>query len=273
MRQSTSFSSKHTLTKINSFFESYAICVISLNVTITIYFFLLDFSSNTLLMALLWSLCITIIIDIMYHRYYAHKSFKFKNDLIRKILSVLTIVGGTGSYITWVAIHRYHHKFSDTDKDPHGPNNHSLKDHILLNFTIPQNVYKYATDLLKDPFNKSLYKNYWLIYLPSLCILLLVDLHFAFVIFAFPTTVNFINSYISTYILHKNILGNYKNYKSKDNSYNNRIINILTVGLNGLHNNHHYDPSNYNFAKTPQEFDLSAYVIKHLMDTNDRNTP
>jgi stearoyl-CoA desaturase (Delta-9 desaturase) len=269
MRRATSFNNKYTLTTINSFFESHAIYAISFNVLLTLYFFILDFSINTLLIASIWTLFITIVIDIMYHRYYAHKSFSFKNDTIRKILSILTIFGGYGSYITWTAVHRCHHIFSDTDKDPHGPNNHSLKDHLLLNFTIPQNVYKYATDLLRDPFNKTLHKSYWLIYLPALFILSLIDIHLAFVMFAFPTTVNLLNSYLSTYTLHTKIPGNYKSDGSKDNSYNNRIINILTLGLNGLHNNHHKDPSNYNFARTKSEFDLSAYFIKPLTDTND----
>lgn len=269
MWQSTSFSSKHILTAINSFFESHAIYAVALNVAITLYFLLLNFSLDILLIASLWTLFITIVIDIMYHRYYAHKSFKFKSELIRKTLSVLTITGGYGSYITWAAIHRCHHRFSDTDKDPHGPNNHSLKDHILLNFTIPPNVYKYATDLLQDPFNKFLHKNYWLIYLPNLIVLCLIDLHLAFILLAFPTTINLLNSYLSTYTLHTKIPGNYKSHNSKDNSYNNRLINIFTLGLNGLHNNHHNDPSNYNFAKTKAEFDLSAYFIKPLTDTND----
>ena len=269
MRQTTSFNRKHSLTSLNSFFESRAIYAVAINVAITLYFLLLNFSLDVLLIASLWTLFITIVVDIMYHRYYAHKSFKFKSELLRKILSILTIAGGTGSYITWAAIHRCHHRFSDTDKDPHGPNNHSLKDHILLNFTIPPNVYKYATDLLRDPFNKFLHKNYWLIYLPSLIILCAINLHLAFILLAFPTTINLLNSYLSTYTLHKKIPGNYKSHDSKDNSYNNRLINIFTLGLNGLHNNHHSDPSNYNFAKTKAEFDLSAYFIKPLTDTND----
>ena len=105
MWQSTSFNRKHTLAGLNSFFESHAIYAVVINVAVTLYFFLLNFSLNIFLIASLWTLFITIVIDIMYHRYYAHKSFQFKSDTLRKTLSILTIAGGYGSYITLSLIH------------------------------------------------------------------------------------------------------------------------------------------------------------------------
>jgi stearoyl-CoA desaturase (delta-9 desaturase) len=44
----------------------------------------------------------------------------------------------------------------------------------------------------------------------------------------------------------KGIIG-YRNYATKDNSYNNFILGYLAWGQ-GWHNNHHYDPKNFNFG-------------------------
>lgn len=52
------------------------------------------------------------------HRLWAHKSYKAKSPL--KILLMLLNSGANqGSIYHWSRDHRLHHKFSDTDLDPH----------------------------------------------------------------------------------------------------------------------------------------------------------
>jgi fatty-acid desaturase len=55
-----------------------------------------------------------------YHRLLTHRSFKCPIwwEYLGTVLANFSI---TGSAITWIAIHRKHHKFADTSQDPHSP--------------------------------------------------------------------------------------------------------------------------------------------------------
>ena len=57
---------------------------------------------------------------ITYHRYWSHKSFKFRSKAMKYLFSIFAIMSGTGSALGWAGIHRLHHKHSDTiGEDPH----------------------------------------------------------------------------------------------------------------------------------------------------------
>ena len=74
---------------------------------------------------ILLSIAMYFIIDclgvvITYHRYWSHKSFKFKNKVIKYLFSTFALMSGTGSALGWAGIHRLHHKHSDSiGEDPH----------------------------------------------------------------------------------------------------------------------------------------------------------
>jgi stearoyl-CoA desaturase (delta-9 desaturase) len=57
-------------------------------------------------------------INIGYHRYLAHKSFEM-TPWFRYLAVFIGIPAGTP--IQWAGNHRQHHKFTDTEKDPHSP--------------------------------------------------------------------------------------------------------------------------------------------------------
>ncbi|XP_033123138.1 stearoyl-CoA desaturase 5-like [Anneissia japonica] len=52
------------------------------------------------------------------HRLWAHRSYKAKWPL-RLMLAVLTLIAHQNSAYEWSRDHRVHHKFSETDADPH----------------------------------------------------------------------------------------------------------------------------------------------------------
>ncbi len=54
------------------------------------------------------------------HRLFAHRSFKASRAL-KIALAVAGSMALEGSMISWVAIHRRHHMFSDQPGDPHSP--------------------------------------------------------------------------------------------------------------------------------------------------------
>jgi stearoyl-CoA desaturase (Delta-9 desaturase) len=62
-------------------------------------------------------------ITIGYHRLFTHRAFEAKR-WVRYTFAVLGSMAVQGSVIDWVADHRKHHAFTDTDGDPHSPHGH-----------------------------------------------------------------------------------------------------------------------------------------------------
>lgn len=94
------------------------------------------------------------------HRYFAHRAFK-TNPTTRNILAILGCMTAQGPLISWVAVHRRHHEYSDKQGDPHSPNLHgggffgTLRGlwhaHVgwLVNHEYPNPVH-YASELVGD---------------------------------------------------------------------------------------------------------------------------
>jgi stearoyl-CoA desaturase (Delta-9 desaturase) len=62
-------------------------------------------------------------ITIGYHRLFTHRAFEAK-PWVRYTFAVLGSMAVQGSVIDWVADHRKHHAFTDTEGDPHSPHGH-----------------------------------------------------------------------------------------------------------------------------------------------------
>jgi stearoyl-CoA desaturase (delta-9 desaturase) len=60
-------------------------------------------------------------ISVGYHRLFAHASFKAV-PWVGALLAVFGAMAGQGGVISWVAIHRMHHEYSDRHGDVHSPN-------------------------------------------------------------------------------------------------------------------------------------------------------
>ncbi len=99
-------------------------------------------------------------ISVGFHRLLTHRSFKAK----RALKIGLTVAGSMaieGSAISWVAIHRRHHMFSDQLEDPHSPHRYGpgavgtlkgfLWAHVGWLFAMdPTDTGRFAPDLRRD---------------------------------------------------------------------------------------------------------------------------
>ena len=63
------------------------------------------------------------------HRLWSHRSYKAK-DTTRFLLMLIISMSNQGSIYHWVRDHRVHHKYSDTDADPHNINNGFFFSHL-----------------------------------------------------------------------------------------------------------------------------------------------
>ncbi|KAL6420108.1 hypothetical protein ACFW04_013487 [Cataglyphis niger] len=74
--------------------------------------------SATIIWAIFLGLLSLEAISLVAHRYYSHKAFK-PTRLLKIILFFFQTMAGQNSIFTWTTDHKLHHKYSDTDADPH----------------------------------------------------------------------------------------------------------------------------------------------------------
>ena len=95
---------------------------------------------------LTYMLVVFIGITLGYHRYFSHKEFEASAWQEVVMLSLGIVCGGRDP-ISWVGVHRMHHHFADTEKDPHGTGWTAFFSTWRVN-SIPK---KYVKDLYNNP--------------------------------------------------------------------------------------------------------------------------
>ncbi len=212
----------------------------------------------------------------IYHRYFAHRTYK----LNRFWQLIFAVFGGTCSQrgpLWWAAHHRYHHRYSDTEADIHSPVQHGFWwSHMGwfsadVSFRTP---YEYIKDFAK--YKELRFLNRFDIMMPIATAVavfyfgkllawqlpmlgvtgpqLLIWGYFISTLILFHATVS-INS-----LTH--IWGG-KRFKTKDESRNNWILSIITLG-EGWHNNHHRYPAAARQGFFWWEVDVTYYILKLL---------
>ncbi len=213
--------------------------------------------------AILYWLTACIGITLGYHRLVSHRSFE-----VPKWLEYVLVFCGTlaceGGPISWIGLHRIHHKYSDHDGDPHDSNKGFLWSHLGWMFVqnpANQHIYKYTKDIQDDRFYQFC-ENYFIPIQFVLGLLLfwwggwslVVWGIFLRLVLVFHVTW-FVNS-----ATHK---FGYKSHESNDNSRNCWWVALLTFG-EGWHNNHHAYQYSARHGLQWWEIDLTWITIKIL---------
>jgi stearoyl-CoA desaturase (delta-9 desaturase) len=178
------------------------------------------------------------------------------------------VLCGQGSPITWTALHLQHHAHSDTLHDIHSP----LKGfwNSVLLWPIKEHDHNLPSPkyLMRDQTILFAHKNYFFIWYSLIVVTAVINPLITIYFVLFPAGLSLIHANLFTnYLPHRYFPGNYRNYDTTDNSYNNKFISYYQWG-EGLHNNHHQSMSNYNQAHKPGEFDIAAWVIKRVLQTS-----
>ena len=189
-------------------------------------------------------------ITVTFHRNFAHRSYK-TYSFLEKLFTIFGCLGGTGSSIGWVAVHRTHHKFSDKNLDPHSPHTGSIWGLFINKYNFDFNKWV-VRDLITNPFHKFLHDYYYLLILFVSLILLMFGLKYFIFILAIPMFLNMLASSLSVYLGHS---WGYRTWEIEDKSVNN-WLNALLVWGEGWHNNHHRKASNYTFKNKWWEIDI-----------------
>ena len=199
-------------------------------------------------------------VTLGYHRLLSHRSFKVPQWIARFFATCGALSAEYGP-ITWSGIHRQHHKYSDTDPDPHDMNKGFWWSHIgWMFYDVPaeKNVRKYTADLRQDPYFRWLDKWFLLLQIPLGLTLYLIG-GWSLVLWGIPLRLAVV--YHVTWLVNSatHTWGE-RPYDTEDNSRNNKWVAVLTFG-EGWHNNHHAYPSSAKQGLQRGQIDLTWYHI------------
>ena len=199
-------------------------------------------------------------VTLGYHRLLSHRSFNVPQWLARFFATCGALSAEYGP-ITWSGIHRQHHKYSDTDPDPHDMNKGFWWSHIgWMFYDVPaeKNVRKYTADLRQDPYFKWLDKYFLILQVPLGLTLYLIG-GWSLVLWGIPLRLAVV--YHVTWLVNSatHTWGE-RPYDTEDNSRNNKWVAALTFG-EGWHNNHHAYPSSAKQGLQRGQIDLTWYHI------------
>ncbi len=206
------------------------------------------------------------------HRYAAHRSFTMSR-FWERFFYVFAWISQGATYMSpraYAVMHRMHHAYADTPKDPHSPSNHKNL------FSMMENTRKIYTACYWDNievekrFKKDVpdwpWFDAWADSRTAKVLWILFYIGF-YVYFAtspwlyllLPMTIlmNPAHAVIVNWFGHK--IG-YRNYELKNTSTNLYPFDIFFLG-ESYHNDHHRNPSSINMGTKWYEIDLTYYII------------
>lgn len=209
----------------------------------------------TTLFAFLMYKCSGLGITAGAHRLWAHRSYKAKWPL-RLILIIFNTIAFQDAAIDWARDHRVHHKYSETDADPHNAKRGFFFSHVgwLLCRKHPEVKKKGKgidlSDLQSDPI-VAFQKKYYIILMPLLCFVMpaLIPMYLwdetfmnAYLI---PVVLRYVFTLNVTWLVNSaaHLFGN-KPYDKTINPSENKGVAMFAFG-EGWHNYHHVFPWDY----------------------------
>jgi stearoyl-CoA desaturase (Delta-9 desaturase) len=198
-----------------------------------------------------------------YHRYFSHRAYR-TSRVFQFVLAFLSQSSAQKSVLWWAAKHRHHHLYSDTVMDVHSPGHkgffYSHLGWIFARVNDKADLTKVA-DFACYPELMWLHRHELV---PPLLLALL-----SFVVSGWPGLV--VGFFLSTVLVYHatfciNSLAHVhgrKRYVTGDDSRNNWLLAVLTMG-EGWHNNHHAYQSSVRQGFQWWEIDATYYVLKAL---------
>lgn len=205
-------------------------------------------------------------IGLSYHRLLTHQGFRVPKWLEYFLAFWGTLALQSGP-ITWVATHRKHHKFTETDDDPHSPRGGAVWSHIgwILQgegqIKDEAGMMRYAPDLMKDGVYRLLNDYYWV---SSVLVGIGLMAIGGWSMVLWGIFLRTVFGWHSTWLVNSatHIWGS-RRFDTHDDSKNNILIAALTFG-EGWHNNHHANPRSARHGIAWYEFDLNWMQIRLL---------
>ncbi len=198
-----------------------------------------------------------------YHRLFSHRAYS-TSRAFRFVLAVLAQSTAQKSVLWWAAKHRHHHLHSDTEFDVHSPRHTGfLYSHLGWIFSRRHDTFDEAAvaDLVRYPELRWLHK-YELVPAAVLALLcfLIAGWSGLFVGFFWSTVLVYHGTFCINSLAH---VSGRKRYVTGDDSRNNWLLAVFTMG-EGWHNNHHAFQSSVRQGFRWWEIDPTFYILKAL---------
>lgn len=211
-----------------------------------------------------------------YHRYFSHRSFKTSRTA-QFLFAMLGAAAVQRGPIWWAAHHRHHHAHSDRHEDPHSPSQHGfVRAHMgwfLINKGFAPDLQR-VRDLMRFPELR---------WLDRFDILAPVAYAFGMLmlgsalsrhapelgtsgsqILVWGFFISTVCCYHCTYTINSLAHGfGHQRYNTGDDSRNNWMLALITLG-EGWHNNHHHYPNAARQGFYWWEIDVTYYMLRLL---------
>ncbi len=190
---------------------------------------------------------------ITYHRYLSHQSFKMPT-WFKYVGLLCATLGISGSALSWVAIHRQHHRFSDTEKDSHSPKHLGWFTSHFLTMLLPVSN-KYFSDLMRDKVLQLQHKYYFVINFTYAIIIYQLDPMAVVYAWLVPAALHWNGGNLIVSTSHRG-----------GKIHSDFLLGILVWG-EGFHSFHHENPKNFRFHR----FDFGGFLIEKLFADKNIN--
>lgn len=197
--------------------------------------------------------------EVALHRLWCHKSFttvRWKEFVLHFFATPLLY----GSSVTYAGIHRQHHAYSDTPRDPH-----ITRPWWKVFFYVRNKEYeienRFVSDIVRDPWHRWTHRHYFKLNIALLiAVLLLVGPLYTGWSLSFVVVYNFIAAGLVNVFGHRPEYGT-RTFDTDDRSSNNFLLQLLTWN-EGLHNHHHHNAGAYRYTVNKWDWDFPAYLIE-----------
>lgn len=215
-------------------------------------------------------------ITLGFHRLLTHRSFKCY-PWLQYGLTLIGCLAWQGGPVTWVSVHRVHHRHSDEDGDPHTPTHGFAWAHMFwcmhkIRDDAPEA--KAAQDLRRDPVMQWINRFFWI---PQVLLAVLLATGGYFVArlgidagagawswLIWGICVRTVIVYHGTWFVNSAThTWGYRNFETKDQSTNLWWVALLSFG-EGWHNNHHAHQRSAAHGLRWFEFDVTYLTIRLL---------
>ena len=211
------------------------------------------------------------------HRYCAHKMFSM-SKLTEKFFYLFTYITQGSSYLSpraYGVLHRMHHAFSDTEKDPHTPHHSS---NVFSMMWKTKDIYNNILNYKSSPEKRfvenipnwnlierigdswisrigwgTFYVLFYIYFVP-------MDMWYLFLLIPIHFLMGPIHGAIVNWSGH---MYGYQNFDNNDKSRNSLAMDVLMMG-ELYQNNHHKLPNRLNFGVKWFEFDPTYPIIRVL---------
>lgn len=189
--------------------------------------------------------------SILLHRYYCHRQFKV--PMWFEIVGLLMLsVAYIRSPIGWIASHRMHHAYSDSDKDPHSARYVGKWRVLTTTWDIPKIPSKFAKDLFKNKALVFFHRNHIKLLLAHNIVSFAISPYFWVAFSLIPFVFAKVGFGFLNFFGHSEIGGSNKVW-----------LNLFVAG-EGFHKEHHDDSNRVRLHK----YDTAGWLAEKLFVKN-----